>query len=382
MIPFANPNAAYTARKQEILAALERVLDSGIYILGDEVERFEAAFAAFTGAEHAIGCANGTDAIELILRAAGIGPSDAVFTVSHTAVATIAAIERCGATPILVDIDKQRMTMCPVSLERSIAFVRKTYPHLRAAAVIPVHLYGTPCDMDAILALAARYELFVLEDCAQAHGAKYKEKSVGTLGHAASFSFYPTKNLGALGDAGGCVCASSDLATAMRSLRQYGWRRRYISDMPGINSRLDPVQVAILCVQLQYLEQDNARRREIAAAYKQKLTGVGLALPAVPEECLPVYHLYVVRTAYRDDLMAFLQTRHIGTAIHYPEPVHTQPAYQKRIITDPAGLPVTEKVCPLLLSLPMFPQLSDHDVNCVCQAIVEWANQKERGGSV
>ncbi|MDL2272548.1 DegT/DnrJ/EryC1/StrS family aminotransferase [Desulfovibrio sp. OttesenSCG-928-I05] len=372
MIPFANPHAAFALRKQEILCAIERSLDSGRYILGEEVAHFESAFAAYLGLRFATGCANGTDAIELALRAAGVGTGDAVFTVSHTAVATAAAIERCGATPALVDIDEASMTMSPASLERTIEHIRTAHPALRPAAVIPVHLYGNVCDMHALLPIARQYGLFVLEDCAQAHGARSADGFAGTFGDAAAFSFYPTKNLGALGDGGACVCKDAGLDDALKALRQYGWKRRYISDVPGINSRLDPVQAAILQVQLRYLEQDIARRRQIAALYDAHLPAGSLVLPTASGSVHHAYHLYVIRTPRRDELMAFLGERGIGSAIHYPEPVHTQPAYARRLCMDPAGLPVTERAARSVLSLPMFPQLPDEDILHVCDIVSAW----------
>ncbi len=372
-IPFANPHAAYVERRQEILDATARVFDSGRYILGPEVAAFENAFASWLGLGHAVGCASGTDALELALRALGVGPGKAVFTVSHTAVATVAAIERAGGLPVLVDIDEATYTMSPASLEEAIAHLQTQHPDLSPVAVLPVHLYGHPCDMDAIAAIAERHDLAVLEDCAQAHGALYKGRKVGTLGAAAAFSFYPTKNLGALGDGGAVATNSVALSEALATLRQYGWKNRYISAVPGINSRLDPVQAAILRVQLRYLDEDNAARRRLAAIYTQKLDASGLLLPKAAPWAEPVFHLYVVRCSDdREEFMDFLRTKGIGTAVHYPQPVHLQPAYKARILLAPGGLPVTERVMPQLLSLPMFPQLGEREIARVCSAIMEW----------
>lgn len=372
-IPFANPKAAYVQRKQAILTAIERSFDSGFYILGGEVVAFEKSFAAHMGLSHAIGCANGTDAIELALRAMGVKPGKAVFTVSHTAVATVAAIERAGGVPVLVDVDPVTYTMAPESLERTVEFVAKTRPDLESAVIMPVHLYGHPCDMDAILAVAAKYGCAVLEDCAQAHGARYKGKVVGTMGKAAAFSFYPTKNLGALGDAGGVATNDPALADNIMALRQYGWKERYISAEAGINSRLDPVQAAILTVQLAFLDEDNAARRRIAAEYNAGLAGCGLTLPDVAPWADHVFHLYVAQCPNRACFMAFLREHGIGTAIHYPAPVHMQPAYKDRILLAPGGLPVTESIADAIVSLPIFPQLADADLARVCSAVRDWA---------
>ncbi len=373
-IPFANPRVAYMQRRREILDAVAHVFDVGQYILGPEVEAFEKAFASWLGCGNAIGCANGTDAIELALRALGVEAGKVVFTVSHTAVATVAAIVRAGGLPVLVDIDEATYTMDPVSLGEAIIYLRTHRPDLTPAVIIPVHLYGHPCDMEAIMSIAARYGLAVLEDCAQAHGARYLSNMIGTFGHAAAFSFYPTKNLGALGDGGGVVTDDAALADEMIALRQYGWKERYVSSVIGINSRLDPVQAAILRVQLRYLGADNTARQRLAVAYGEGLDRSGLILPKVAPWAESVFHLYVVRCAgEREEFMDFLRARGIGTAIHYPAPVHLQPAYAGRILTHPQGLPVTERIMGELVSLPMFPQLSEREVERVCTTVGEWA---------
>lgn len=373
-IPFANPRAAYAQRKAAILASVERSFDSGYYILGAEVEVFEKSFAAYLGLRYAIGCANGTDAIELALRGMGAGPGKAVFTVSHTAVATVAAIERAGSVPVLVDIDPATYTMAPASLTAALELVLKNRPDLEPSVIIPVHLYGHPCDMNAILAIAGKYGCSVLEDCAQAHGARYRGRLVGAMGKAASFSFYPTKNLGALGDAGGVATNDATLAEECAALRQYGWKERYISAEQGINSRLDPVQAAILAVQLEHLDADNAARRRIAGIYDAELAGCGLSLPSTAPWAEHAFHLYVTQCPDRAGFMAFLRERGIGTAVHYPAPVHLQPAYKDRILLAPGGLPVTESIADRIVSLPMFPQLSDDAVARVCSAVCEWGN--------
>ncbi len=372
-IPFANPHAAFAERRLEILEAVTRVLDGGQYILGPEVTNFENDFAAWLGRARCIGCGNGTDALELALRALGVGPGKAVFTVSHTAVATVAAIERAGAVPVLVDIDEANYTMSADSLAEAVRHFRRTCPTVTPTAVIPVHLYGHPCHMDAIMSVAAAEGLVVVEDCAQAHGARYNGKMVGSFGVAAAFSMYPTKNLGALGDAGAVATNDQALAEELLALRQYGWKERYISSASGINSRLDPVQAAILGVQLRYLDEDNARRRKLAAAYSHALAGCGLALPLSAPWAEPVFHLYVARCREgRDNLRAFLRERGIGTAVYYPLPVHLQPAYRQRILTGPDGLPITERIALQIVSLPMFPQLEEEAVARVCSAVEQW----------
>ncbi|MDR3358364.1 MAG: DegT/DnrJ/EryC1/StrS family aminotransferase [Desulfovibrio sp.] len=377
-IPFANPRAAYMERRDKILDAVVRVFDGGRYILGETVGTFEKAFAAYLGLDHAVGCASGTDAIELALRGLGIGRGKAVFTVSHTAVATVAAIERAGAVPVLVDIDEALYTMSPDSLEETILHVRETRPDLAPAAVVPVHIYGHPCDMDAILDIAARYGLSVVEDCAQAHGARYKGKVAGTMGHAAAFSFYPTKNLGALGDAGAVVTNDAALAAELRAQRQYGWKERYISAAPGVNSRMDPVQAAILSVQLRHLDKDNAARRAIAATCSAELAACGLGLPGVAAWAKHVFHLYVVRCKERPKLVCFLKNSGIGTAVHYPQPVHLQPAYRNRLPLAPNGLPATESIMNEIVSLPMFPQIGSIDVKRVCTVLKEYFAAREQ----
>jgi dTDP-4-amino-4,6-dideoxygalactose transaminase len=363
----ADPHGNFDRHREALLDAVARVLDGGRYILGPEVEAFEREFAAYLGAAHAIGVASGTDALQLALRALGIGPGDAVLTVSHTAVATVAAIELTGATPVLVDVDEARMTLSPESLQATVETLSKTH---RFRAVVPVHLYGQPADMAAIRRVTARHGLFLLEDCAQAHGAMLDGDKVGTLGDIAAFSFYPTKNLGAFGDAGAIVTSDAALATRVRELREYGWRERYVSHEAGVNSRLDELQAALLRVLLPHLDADNERRRQVAALYSRLLARGPYALPGEAKGTRHVYHQYVIRTPRRDALRAFLAERGIGTLVHYPQPVHLQPAYAGRIATDPRGLPVTERLCREIVSLPIHPGLSDADVEAVCDALL------------
>ena len=358
-IPQTDPRAGYFERKTEIDAAIARVLGSGQYILGHEVEVFEAAFAAWLGVGHAVGAGSGTDAIELALRACGIGPGELVFTVSHTAVATVAAIERAGAVPVLVDIEPVGFTMDPASLAAAL----RAPPPGRPAAVLPVHLYGEPADLAPILEIARRHGLYLIEDCAQSHGAVYRGRPTGSFGDIACFSFYPTKNLGALGDAGMTATDDAELAVALRERREYGWRDRYVSARVGINTRLDPLQAAILGAKLPRLADDNARRHAIAARYDRGLAGLPLELPRRRGDCGHVFHQYVIQTGQRDLLREHLRAAQIGTGIHYPVPVHLQPAYQGRLGEFPAGLPTTKSAAREILSLPIYPQLSSAAVD-------------------
>jgi dTDP-4-amino-4,6-dideoxygalactose transaminase len=362
-VPQADPGAGYRAWKPEIDAAIARALDSGWYILGKEGEAFEAEFAAWLGSTRAVGCANGTDALMLILRGLGIGPGDAVATVSHTAVATVAAIGMVGAAAVLVDIDPKTFTICP----RDFAAVAAATPNLRA--VIPVHIYGQPCDLDAILPVARKHGLKVIEDCSQAHGARLNNRVVGTMGDAAAFSLYPTKNLAALGDGGVLTTDDAALADRIAAIRQYGWKQRYISDLQGVNSRLDEVQAAILRVRLKHLDAENARRQAIAAAYDAALAGTRFTPPARLSNASHVFHQYVLRLPDRSAVQAALKAQGIATNIHYPVPVHLQPAYAGRVCMGPAGCAETARAATEVLSLPMFPQLNDAQVNVVCAAL-------------
>jgi dTDP-4-amino-4,6-dideoxygalactose transaminase len=367
MIPQANPGAGYRALKGEIDEAVARVLSSGWYVLGAELRAFEAEFAAWLGVSSVIGCGNGTDAIALALRGLGIGPGCTVVTVSHTAVATIAAIEMAGATPLLVDIDPVHYTMAPEALRRALETPPSELPKIRA--VIPVHLYGQPADLDQIVPLCREHKVALIEDCAQAHGARLHGRMVGSFGDAATFSFYPTKNLGALGDGGAVATSDPLLAERIAALRQYGWYKHYISDEVGVNSRLDEVQAAILRVKLKHLDGQNARRAWIAAAYTRALTGTPLHAPRAREDVSHVFHLYVTRSDERDHHQAVLREKGIGTGIHYPVPVHLQPAYAGKIALGAGGCPQTERAAREILSLPVYPELTDHDVETICAAL-------------
>jgi len=370
MILQSNPKANFLAHEAEIRSAIARVLESGWYILGAEVAAFEREFAAFLGARHVVGVGNGTDALALAMRACGVGPGDAVITVSHTAVATVAAIELTGASAVLVDVEPETFTMDADSLEEVIR--ECVLKNLRLKAIVPVHLYGHPADMAAIIEIARSHGLRVIEDCAQAHGSAIGGRICGTWGDAAAFSFYPTKNLGALGDGGAVATNDPALAERVALLREYGWKNR-ISHCAGLNSRLDEVQSAVLRVKLKYLSVENARRREIAKLYDILLSAGKFRLPKSKPGIDHVFHQYVIRTMQRDNLKNFLEKRGIATAIHYPVPVHLQPAYQSRLFMPKLGLPQTENAAREILSLPLHPQLSDEEVRQVAEAMQEFS---------
>jgi dTDP-4-amino-4,6-dideoxygalactose transaminase len=365
-VPQANPGAGYRAHKAEIDAAVARVLASGWYVLGAEGRFFEAEFAAWMGVSSAIGVANGTDALALALRALDVGPGCAVATVSHTAVATVAAIQMVGATPVLIDIEPAHYTMDPAELADVLAHPPAGVAPIRA--VIPVHLYGQPVDLEPIIATCGRHGVPVIEDCSQAHGATLGGRKLGSMTAVSCFSLYPTKNLGALGDGGVLATGDAALAKRLAALRQYGWHQHYISDEAGVNSRLDEMQAAILRVKLAHLDAGNARRQAIAAAYDAALTGA-LRPPARRQGATHVFHQYVLRSPQRADIQAKLREAGIGTGIHYPMPVHTQPAYAGRIAMGPAACQASAAACAEVFSLPMFPELSDAQVETVCAAL-------------
>ena len=357
----ADPKASYLAAQVDIDAAVARVLGSGTYIHGPELAAFERELASYLGAAGVAGVANGTDAIELGLRALGVGPGDKVATVANTVTATVSAIVATGAQPVFVEIDPDTMLMDASALERVLA----AGPAIKA--VVPVHLYGLPCDLPALLAVARRHGAKVLEDCAQSHGSKIGGRIVGTLGDLAAFSFYPTKNLGALGDAGAVAGRDAGLVDRVRLLRQYGWHTRYVSDEHGRNSRLDELQAAILRVRLARLDRENEHRSRLATQYLSQLAGLPLQLPTIPAGRTHTWHQFVVRTPRRDDLKAHLERQDIHCGVLYPVPVHRQPAYRQAI-----SLPVTEKACAEVLSLPLHPGVAEEDVARVCGAIRTW----------
>jgi dTDP-4-amino-4,6-dideoxygalactose transaminase len=362
-IPVANPLENYNRHRESITSAFQKVLDGGRYILGEEVSNFEAEFADFHGAGYCVGVANGTEAISLALISCGVGRGDEVITVSHTAVATVAAIELIGAEPVFVDIDP--ITRC---IDHTLIHNQITQ---RTRAIIPVHMYGQPAPVVEICETAKRHNLYVVEDCAQACGAQISGKMVGTFGDAAAFSFYPTKNLGAVGDGGAVVTSNPEIADHVRWLREYGWKDRFLSKVPGMNSRLDEIQAAVLRVKLPFLLRENAIRRDIAEKYKNIIKNVNMTSPCDISGTVHAMHLYVVECEKRNSLQKFLNEKNIGTALHYPQPVHQQEAYMKRI-RGAEHLPVTESLYGRILSLPMYPELSDNDVERICLALGEW----------
>ena len=365
-IPQTSPLAAYEAQAKEISAAIEGVLRGGRYLLGPETEAFEREWAGYVGSEYAVTLASGTEALHLALRGCGVRPGDEVITVSHTAVATVSAIELAGATPVLVDIDPATYNLDPARLDAALT--------AQTRAVVLVHLYGRPGPVARVLAFCREHGLKFIEDCAQSHGALCRRRRVGSFGDAAAFSFYPTKNLGAVGDGGAAVTNDPQVAETMRSLRQYGWRKeRYVSAEAGWNGRMDEIQAAILRVKLKTLDADNDRRRALAARYDERLAGIrGLTLPlADGAERRSVYHQYVVRCAQRGALAEHLQAAGVGTLVHYPMPIHRQPAYAARgLARGPMG--ATEQAAREVLSLPMYPQLSPRDADRAAGAVREF----------
>lgn len=360
----ANPGAGYLRIKAEVDQAVLASLESQYYILGSQVAAFELEFAAYVGVAHGIGVANGTDALVLALRAAGVGPGSLVLTVPNTAVATVAAIELAGAEPLLADIDPKTHLL---DLDRLRRWLADGKPE-RLKAIIPVHLFGRMVDMPRLLEIANLHGLWVIEDCAQAHGAVFGGRRAGSYGLASAFSFYPTKNLGAFGDGGFVATNDPGIAERVRLLRQYGWRQRYISEIPGMNSRLDEIQAAILRVRLPHLEEDNAARCMIARRYDEGLRHLPVDLPSRADGGGEVFHQYTVSLDARDALRKHLEERGVLTAVLYPVPIHLQPGYRGRIPT--AGeLAGAEWVARRLLCLPMYPELPDEAVDRVIDGV-------------
>ena len=359
MIFCANPKEQYLSYKDEIDSAIKRVLESGWYILGEEVKKFEKEFADFIGTKYSIGVASGTDALFLALKALDIGKGDEVITVSHTAIATVSAIEECGAKPVLADIEEDYFTIDTEQIEKLITSKTK--------AIIPVHIYGQPCDMDKILEIAKKYNLFVIEDCAQAHGAKYKNKTVGSIGDIGCFSFFPTKNLGSIGDGGAITTNDERLANKIAMLRLYGWDKDRNTQFSGYNSRLDEIQAAVLRVKLKYLTRDIKRRNNVAKFYEKYLSDLDLILPKVRKECYHAYHLFVIKTDDREKLLQYLKEHQIMPMIHYPRAVHMQKYYKNKI-----NLPVTEKIVESILSLPMYPELKEEEIQYITVKLKEF----------
>lgn len=359
MIPFLDLGAAYRELKTEIDSAVMRVLNSGWYVLGPEVEAFEEEWATYCGANHAVGLANGLDALILALRALGVGPGHEVIVPSNTYIATWLAVSSVGATPVPVEPDVDTHNIDVTCIENAIT--------LRTKAIIPVHLYGQPADMDHILALATKYDLVVVEDAAQSHGARYRSRIIGSHGDVVCWSFYPGKNLGALGDGGAITTNRTDVANRIRMLRNYGSSEKYVNEALGMNSRLDPIQAAILRVKLQHLNRWTDHRRRIASAYMDALKNTDLILPHVPDWADPSWHLFVVRTANRDDLQQRFAKAGIGSLIHYPIPPHMQKAYSDMMI-QPTSLPMARKLASEVISLPIGPHLTMDQAQAVINA--------------
>jgi dTDP-4-amino-4,6-dideoxygalactose transaminase len=363
-VPFVDLKVRNAELRRELLSAIERAVDDAQFILGDQVASFERQFAEFTGAKHCIGVGSGTEALHLTLRALEIGPGDEVITAANTFIATALAIAYTGASPVLVDVAPSDYSIDVALIERAIT--------PRTKAILPVHLYGQPADLPAILDLAARYDLPVVQDACQAHGARIAGMPLGSLGTAACYSFYPSKNLGAFGDGGAVVTTSDRLAEHLRMLRDYGQRAKNDFAMLGFNSRLDTLQAAVLAEKLPYLEQGNEQRRMAAAAYRQLLEDVDVILPGQRPGTTHVYHLFVVRHANRDRLRAHLLQAGVQCGIHYPTPIHQlQPFLKARTVPD--GAPVSTRLAKQILSLPMYPGLSDDQIARVARAMATFA---------
>ena len=360
-IPILDLSAQNEALRSQLDLAIARVIDNSSYILGEEVAAFENEFAAYTGTRHCVAVANGTDALALSLRAIGVSPGDEVITTSHSASATAAAIQQIGAQPVFADIESDSLCICPKSISRVYS--------KRVKAIIVVHIYGQPAELDAIIEFGNANKVAIIEDCAQAHGACYRDKKVGGFGITGAFSFYPTKLLGALGDAGAIVTSDETIADRLRSLRQYGWQHRYISNEPGYNSRLDEMQAAILRCKLLHLEDWIEKRRDIAEKFSNSCSSSILS-PTIISERKHAFHLYVVRCKQRDKLREYLSSRAIGTAQHYPVPLHQQPAFSScRFDNDMQN---TDALYNTMLTLPMYPELASESVDAICSALTEW----------
>ena len=353
MIPFLDLKTPYLELKQELDEAIARVVSSGWFIGGGEVDQFEADYAQYCGATYAVGVANGLDALHLALRAMDVGPGDEVIVPSNTYIATWLAVSQCGATPVPVEPDGRTYNIDPALIEAAIT--------PRTKAILPVHLYGQPADLDPILAIARKHGLRVLEDGAQAHGARYKGQRLGAHGDAVAWSFYPGKNLGAMGDGGAVTTNDAQLADRLRMLRNYGSRVKYVNEVQGYNSRLDPLQAAILRVKLKRLDEWNARRSALASLYQQGLADCGLKLPYRPEWAEPVWHLYVVQHEQRDALQQSLADGGVGSLIHYPIPPHRQQAYAQAD-WGRGAFPLAERMADRVLSLPIGPHLQVEQV--------------------
>ena len=360
MISPANPKASYDKRAALIKEALSRVLESGIYLHGNETKGFESEFAHYVGARVCLGVGSGTQALYLALKCFDVGSGDEVIMPAHTATASLAAVALTGARAVLVDIEADSFTL-------DIEAVKKAWTP-QTKAIMPVHLYGHPARMDELMDFAQEKHLRVVEDCAQAHGAGFAGQQVGSFGDIGCFSFYPTKHLGAFGDAGALVFREDAFVQKAKALREYGWKEKFKSELQGVNARMDELHAAVLRVKLESLNEDNARRRQIAKTYSKGLEGLDLMLPQAAANVTHVFHQYVVRSVRRDALRSFLHEKGIGTGIHYPYGLHQQPGFQDAIRV-PGSLACTERMLSDIVSLPMYPELSEEDVRCVVDAI-------------
>jgi dTDP-4-amino-4,6-dideoxygalactose transaminase len=365
-VSFVDLQQEYQGIKDEIDAAIAGVLNRSDYVLGKPVHEFEPAFANYCETDHAVGVDSGFSALELILRAYGIGPGDEVITAANTFIATALAISNCGARPVLVDVDPETYNLDPALLEKAITPTTQ--------AIMPVHLYGQPADMDAILAIAQKHGLRVIEDACQAHGARYKGRRTGGLGDAAAFSFYPSKNLGAYGDGGMVVTNDTAVANQVRVFRNVGQAARYQHTVKGFNHRLDSIQAAVLCVKLPYLDEGNKRRRETAVHYNSLLANTPITTPTAADWAEHVYHLYIIQVDNREQLQAHLADAGIATGIHYPIPIHLQPAYAD-LGHKPGDFPVTEQLAKRILSLPMYPGITPDAVEYTANTIKNYVTQ-------
>lgn len=363
MIPFLDMKSPYIELKAQIDEAILRVANSGWYIGGPEVEQFENAYSSFCGVTNTVGVANGLDALHLALRAMDVSAGDEVIVPSNTYIATWLAVSQCGATPVPVEPDERTYNLDPTKVEHAITS--------RTKLILPVHLYGQPVDLDPILEIAKKYNLKVLEDGAQAHGATYKEKKIGGHGDAVAWSFYPGKNLGAMGDGGAVTTNNPELADKIRVLRNYGSRVKYVNELQGYNSRLDPMQAAILSVKLGCLDEWNARRNAVAAQYLEGLDSKIVTLPYAPGWASSAWHLYVVQVGERERFQKYLESKGIGTLIHYPIPPHLQKAYVN-LKLEKGTFPIAEQMAKQVVSLPMGPFISQDQVRIVIQAINEF----------
>jgi dTDP-4-amino-4,6-dideoxygalactose transaminase len=377
MVPFIDLTRQYKAIEEDILNAVKMVFERGHFILGEEVSAFEEEFSRYCGLPYGVGVGSGTDALYLALKAMGIGEGDEVITVAHSFIASALAVSMNGATPLFVDIDPETYTMDPDALEGLLKQRKKKRRMGRIKAILPVHLYGHPAEMDAIMDIANRYHLPVIEDACQAHGAEYLGKKTGTFGLLGCFSFYPTKNLGAYGDGGMIITREKKLDERLRLLRRYGEKKKYQHVLKGGNSRLDEIQAAILRVKLKFLDQWNTERRKKAFLYRRMLEYTGVSCPVEKEQARHIYHLFVIRTKRRDPLQKFLKEKGIETLIHYPVPIHLQKAY-KELGYQRRDLPVTERVAQEILSLPFYPELTGEEIREVQEQIRNFFGRSEK----